>query len=358
MELIPRTLYNYESSPEPSDPFYFGPRTPECHFQDAFVTNTLNGSRSPAFSEGAGSVVNAWSNSENMMFGDQMHMFAPVPQYLPQHTAYHGHVRSTSSQSQPDMYASLDTQQPSPDASQQFLGVPNDVFLSEEKAITPPPPIVPAPLPTPPASIERSTHNCTSFAFQILNSLYTPPETRHFGAFTSATDGSPTLESVLSANKAAVERLYALLNCDCTYDPHFSAVIDLSITKILSWYQDIARVHCQRRFSSSEIKTEPLPQQAIGPGSLESEAESTYRTNIVLSELPKIEKLIDRFSKRYCRAGNEAETGIGSGVYLSMEASLRVSVRETFKITMSAAPEAIRRQMASRTKNRMRVNTV
>src|SRR4051794_7939031 len=40
MELIPRTTsYAYESSPEPTDPFFFGPSTPEYHYQDAFMGN-------------------------------------------------------------------------------------------------------------------------------------------------------------------------------------------------------------------------------------------------------------------------------------------------------------------------------
>jgi len=43
---------------------------------------------------------------------------------------------------------------------------------------------------------------------------------------------------------------------------------------------------------------------------------------------------------------------------VAMEASLRTRVRDTFKITMSVAPENVKRQMASRTQGRLRVHTV
>jgi hypothetical protein len=71
-----------------------------------------------------------------------------------------------------------------------------------------------------------------------------------------------------------------------------------------------------------------------------------------------VEKLIDKFSERYCNPAGIAETGIDCGVYVAMEASLRSCVRETFRIIMAAAPENVKRQIASRTQNRLRVNTV
>jgi hypothetical protein len=91
---------------------------------------------------------------------------------------------------------------------------------------------------------------------------------------------------------------------------------------------------------------------------LDSEHEHTYRTNHILAELCRVEKLIDKFSERYCNAANTAETGIECGVYVAMEGSLRSRVRDTFRITMSGAPENVKRHMATRTQSRLRVNTV
>ncbi|USP74462.1 hypothetical protein yc1106_01736 [Curvularia clavata] len=363
-DLIPRTTsHAYESSPEPTDPFFFGPSTPEFNYQDGFIANTFSGSRSPACSEGAVSLVSAWPNDEHMMYGNQTDVLVPLPQQLSQqHTPVHGHAPPTSMRSQSEIYPSLHAQHPSPNTSQQFLGMPHNMFASQEKALDSSSPML-APLPTPPASASSSGHDCTLSAFQTLNNLYAPPALQApAGSFTSTTDGSPSLESILSTNKAAVDNLYALLNCDCTSNPHFSATISLTITKILSWFQAIARAHDHHR--SLPLSLETQMEIYTQPRALDTEAECAHRTNLVLAELCRIEKLIDKFAERYCRhgstCGGPAELDIKSGVHLSMEASLRTRVRDTFRITMAVAPESVKRRMASSrtTHSRVRVNTV
>ena len=93
----------------------------------------------------------------------------------------------------------------------------------------------------------------------------------------------------------------------------------------------------------------------LGDFKLEAEDEETFRTQIILGELRKVEKLIDMFSECYCNASND---GIDSGVYASLESLLRTRVRDTFKVTMRTAPIEVKRQVASRSQNRTRVNTL
>ena len=241
MDLLPRTTsYTYESSPEPTDPFYFGPRTPEYHYQDAFVGNTFDGIQSSRSSEGISSHSNVWPSGEQMLFAHQAEMFAPVPQYPPSHAAFHGHARSTSVQSQPEMLASLDPTQTSAAFGHQFLDVLGPDNANQEKIMASPPPMISSALPTPPASHILMRHDCTQFAFQILCSLYAPPETQSAAGDFNSLDSLPTSGSVLSTNTAAVDRLYTLLSCECSSNPHYSATINLIIVKILSWYQAIA----------------------------------------------------------------------------------------------------------------------
>ncbi|KAI4917458.1 hypothetical protein J4E85_009977 [Alternaria conjuncta] len=361
MDLLPRTaLYKYESSPEPTDPFYFGPRTPEYHYQDAFIGDTFSSSHSSVGSEGANSRVNAWPNDEQMLYTNNTEMFAPVPQYPPPATAFHGHVhvRSTSVSSQPDMVASLGRTQTPAAISHQFQGMPVSHDTQQEKIMASPPPMASAPLPTPPDSNIFLRHDCTQFAFQILCSLYMPPENQPTAGDFSSLDGLPSSGSVLPTNVAAVDNLYTLLSCDCSSNPHFSATVNLAIMKILSWYQAMAGGDQQGDSYPIETYMKTLPYQQNLRGALDSEQEQVYQTNLILAELCRIEKLVDKFSERYCNAANTAETGIDCAVYVAMEASLRTRVRDTFKITMSVAPENVKRQMASRTQSRLRVNTV
>jgi hypothetical protein len=338
--------------------FYFGPRTPEYHYQDAFVGNTFDGSQSSRSSEGISSHSNVWPSGEQMLFTHQAEMFAPVPQYPPSHTAFHGHARSTSVQSQPKMLASLGRTQTSAAFGNQFLDVLGPDDANQEKMMASPPPMISSPLPTPPASHILMRHDCTQFAFQILCSLYAPPETQSAAGDFNSLDSLPTSGSVLSTNTAAVDRLYTLLSCECSSNPHYSATINLIIMKILSWYQTIAGSTQQDECYSMETHVDALGPRRMFNGLLSSEHEHTYQSNHILAELCRVEKLIDRFSERYCNPANAAETGIHCGVYVAMENSLRSCVRDTFRITMSAAPENVKRQMASRTQSCLRINTV
>jgi hypothetical protein len=357
-DMIPRTsAYTSESSPEPTDPFFFGPATPEYHYQDAFMSTGFDGSQSPASYSEAGSLVSGWSNDDQLMFGSPADMLTPIPQFPTTAPSFHGHVRSTSLHSQQEMFSPMDSLSSPMLSSQPFFPLSDPMFTQDKMAHSPP--MMPAPLPTPPASATLN-HDCTQFAFQTLNSLYAPPSSQpSANDFNGTSDGLPTLDAVLSTNKAAVDKLYVLLGCPCSNNPHFSTTIAFTVTKILSWYQAIAGVHDQ---DDSSINTTmeaftPTPI-SMGDFRLEVEDEDTFRTQLVLGELRKVEKLIDKFSERYCKTANSAETGIEGGVYSALEQLLRTRVRDTFKVTMRTAPEDVKRQVASRSQSRVRFNTL
>jgi hypothetical protein len=357
-DMIPRTTaYHSESSPEPTDPFFFGPSTPQYHYQDNFMPNGIPGSQSPAYSDGNGSFANGWASDDHLMFGHQAEMYAPVPQYVPPQPSFTGHSRATSVQSQPEMFAPMESVQAPQIASPEFFGMSEPMYAQQEKMMASPPPMISAtPLPTPPSSATQSTHDCTQFAFQTLNSLYAPPGSQPSGGdFNGTINGLPTLDSVLSTNKATVDKLYILLGCPCSSNPHFSTTIAFTVIKLLSWYQAIAGVNQQDEVSPLEAQMEAFTHTQLSHGAFTPEHEDTLRTNLVLSELKRIEKLIDKFSERYCKSANPAE----GGVYSALEALLRARVRDTFKITMRSAPENIKRQVAHRSsQNRLRVNTL
>lgn len=361
-DMIPRTAtITAESSPEPTDPFYFGPATPDFHFQDAYMSTHFDGSQSPVYSE-TGSYVNGWSSDEQMMFGNPADMFTPLPSYIPDHTHHSAHVRSTSIHSQPEMYTPLDPFSSSAVSGNQFFSMPEPFFGQQDKILLSPQPVDPAPLPTPPISATTvPNHDCTQYAFQTLNSLYAPPDSQPFvGDFDGSSEGLPTLDAVLSTNKAAVDKLYILLACPCSANPHFSTTIAFTIVKILSWYQAIAGANDLSETTPTVTRMEAFTHTPVSLGQfpLEPEDELAFRFKIVLSELRKVEKLIDKFSERYCKSSISAETGIDGGVYGALEALLRTRVRDTFKVTMHSAPEDVKRQVASRTQNRVRVNTL
>jgi hypothetical protein len=219
--------------------------------------------------------------------------------------------------------------------------------------MTSPQPMAPAPLPTPPVTATVQNHDCTQFAFQTLNSLCSPPASQPSASdFNGNSNGLPTLETVLSTNKSAVDKLFVLLGCPCASNPHFSTTIAFTIMKILAWYQAVAGANHGTAESPLHLQMEAFATNPVASGE-----EDTVRTQLVLGELRRVEKLIDKFQERYCKTANPAETGIEGGVYSSLESLLRTRVRDTFKLTMKVAPEEIKRQVASR-QNRARTNTI
>ncbi|KAF1968339.1 Zn-II 2Cys6 regulatory protein [Bimuria novae-zelandiae CBS 107.79] len=358
-DMIPRTTsYTTESSPEPTDPFFFGPATPEYHFQDAYMPNAFDGSQSP-FSE-TSSFINGWSNDDHLMFTSPSDMFTSMPPFST--SPYASHVRSSSVHSQPEMFAPMEGIN-SPLSSPTFFGMaePHGLpMFGNDKMTVSPPAMAQAPLPTPPGSATTSNHDCTQFAFQTLNSLYSPPASQPTAEdFNGSSNGLPTLDTVISTNKSAVDKLFVLLGCPCSSNPHFSTTIAFTIVKILSWYQAIS---CA---SQSEVDSPITRMEAFShsPMSMSDyspmgESDDSYRAQLVLTELRKVEKLIDKFSERYTKNANLAESGIDGGVYSALESLLRTRVRDTFKVTMRNAPEDVKRQVASRSHNRSRTHTL
>ena len=222
--------------------------------------------------------------------------------------------------------------------------------------ITSPPAMVPSPLPTPSAAVTLHDHNCTQFAFQTLNSLYTPPaSTPWLGESNCTSDHRRPLDVGISTNKAAVDKLFILLECPCSSNPHFSTTIAVAVLKILSSYHSMA--------STDEPKAKENAHMSVSAHRSSPprrpQDQNSIRTQKVLGELRKVEKLIDKFSDRYCHATNQTSVTSDGNVYNALEQQLRTQVRDTFKATMKTAPEDIRRQIASRSShNRIRVNTM
>jgi hypothetical protein len=233
------------------------------------------------------------------------------------------------------------------------------MFTPQDKIMESPSPTVSGPLPTPPAPDTQQNHDCTRFAFQILNSLYAPADSQRSTSDLNGALGSlPTLDSVLSTNKAALDKLHILLDCACSANPHFSTTIAFTIIKILSWYQAVAGMNQKAQNSPFQTQMEAFTYTPISLGTFRPEHDKTFRTNVILSELRRVEKLIDRFAKRYCKTANPAEIGIEGNVYGALETLLRTRVRDTFKITMRTAPENIKRQLAASGHSRARVHTL
>lgn len=326
------------------------------------MANGFMGGQSPDFSDG--SLVSGWSNEEQVAFGAAADIFTTMPQYLTSHATYGGHVRSDSAHSRTEVFPPVEAFYSPPIGVDPFHSVRDPGTLQQDKMMASPPPMACAPLPTPPLSsthMDTTRHDCTQYVFRTLNHLYAPPQSRPSTAGAQDnTDRSPTWKDILSTTKSSIDELGTLLDCPCSANPLFSTTIACAITKILFWYRSIAGPDDQSNILTGCTRMEPVthtsnPIRKLNP---DTDNKANLRTNTVLSELKRVEKLINKFSMRYFQTANPAETGIESGIYGALEAQLRGQVRDTFQVVMRTAPEEVRRQIAFQSQNRARVHTM
>ncbi|KAI9731501.1 MAG: hypothetical protein M1834_004621 [Cirrosporium novae-zelandiae] len=132
----------------------------------------------------------------------------------------------------------------------------------------------------------------------------------------------PTIDKVLTHNKAALHNAHTLLNCPCPREPHMIIMLSVIISKLLSWYQALGRISI-----ADAQNVAPPSSLTVGEYRLEGDDADRIRVQLVLNELRKIEKLVEGFSDRFCSGGEaDAETG---NVYMALGGFLKRRLLET-----------------------------
>jgi len=181
-------------------------------------------------------------------------------------------------------------------------------------------------LPSPASSAaDIYSHDCMNLAKTTLNNLSLQPPTTSTSGYPSL----PTVDQALTINKTAIENLFVLLCCPCPHDPHLPFIVAVIGSKVLAWYQAVARASTtmptnpSSRFANTETAAHmPL---TLGAYKLDGEYEEKMKVQLVLGELRKVEVLVGKFGERFC-TGIE---GDGNGVYSALETFLRSRLRET-----------------------------
>lgn len=185
-----------------------------------------------------------------------------------------------------------------------------------------------SPFSTPPNETQHQ-NRCTNLAFSTLNNLYLQ-SISHTSLASSSESYLPTFDQVLMNNKIAIDHVYTLLNCPCPPDPHQALLCALLSSKVLAWYQAIARV----RPSSSNPCAEVVIDTPItfGAFQLDGEEEERMKAQLVLSELKKVAKLVEMFTERFCKAEEaDRDPERDGAIYPALKAFLRSRLRTTVK---------------------------
>lgn len=335
------TAFTAATMPSHLDAFAFMPSNPEYYHQDTYMANRIEDYQQPYPSSGP------WYSDTALMVQSSPEQYSNAPTNpLMQQSSCQSQL--TTFPAQPELF--LPSQghiHLSPMSSPQHYSLSTGARHPEE------------PLPSaamelrhpslsPPLSSPGPEHDCTKQAFGILNGLYSFPDLATSDSTpTSITPANEsTSNTILSVIEDAVTQTFHLLACPCTGNPHFSTTISFTINKILSLLETVASSH---QFSTILLH-DPMTSELTSARA--AEISSWRHSQHILSQLRKIEMLIDGFQEKYCKTDSnnetcqqEDETGYTNGVYVTLEASLRASVRETFRIVMRYAPAEVTRQV-------------
>ncbi len=165
---------------------------------------------------------------------------------------------------------------------------------------------------TPPPEPRRC---CLTVALELLSQLFPNAPTACTLAGSQATTCTvPTMESVISENKQIIEAASKVLDCPCSQDEYLLAIISLVVFKIMAWYAAAAGeksvmdhgVSANNPFVARPERQNPVAfgehvlhlPTTIGNYCVDGHDRSRMAAQLVLSELHRVQRLVNVISKR------------------------------------------------------------
>ncbi|KAF4336140.1 fusarubin cluster-transcription factor [Fusarium beomiforme] len=142
----------------------------------------------------------------------------------------------------------------------------------------------------------KHSHDCEALALKLLRSLHCNPNTdqntckQPSPSPPNQTCSTPSIDTVLSINKAALTNLIPLLKCHCARNPHIAMLHSAILSKVIFWY----RVAVTARYHADGVELRPMKIQ-LGMLDLDDEDQATLQRTVVLRELRKAEKVMETF---------------------------------------------------------------
>ena len=165
---------------------------------------------------------------------------------------------------------------------------------------------------TPPPEPRRC---CMSVAMDLLMQLFpNAPTACTMPGNQPATCKVPTMDSVISENKRIIEAITKLLDCPCSQDEYLLAIVSLVAFKIMAWYSAAAGDKSLMESGMSANNPFVARPEQMGPSSfgehvlqvpmtignycVEGNDRSRMAAQLVLSELHRVQRLVNSISKR------------------------------------------------------------
>ncbi|KAF4446286.1 fusarubin cluster-transcription factor [Fusarium austroafricanum] len=144
----------------------------------------------------------------------------------------------------------------------------------------------------------KPSHDCEALALRVLRLLHcnTSMDQNNYKQspnniiLPNQACSTPSIDAVLSVNKAALADLIPLLKCACARNPHIAMLHSAILSKVIFWY----RIAVTARYHSEGVELRPMKIQ-LGMLDLDDEDQATLQRTVMLRELRKAEKVMETF---------------------------------------------------------------
>lgn len=145
------------------------------------------------------------------------------------------------------------------------------------------------------------SHDCEALALRLLRSLQCNDQTTELCQQSHRNQPAcpmPSIDTVLSVNKAALANLIPLLKCSCAQSPHIAMLHSAILSKVIFWY----KIAVTARYQTDGVVLQPIKIQ-LGVLDLDDEDQATLQRTVLLRELRKAEKVMETFDSSYTGDG-------------------------------------------------------
>ncbi|KAL4984863.1 aflatoxin regulatory protein-domain-containing protein [Aspergillus falconensis] len=184
-------------------------------------------------------------------------------------------------------------------------------------------PLLPTPAISDPISVDTSdtisnhAKSCLTTVLDVFRDVFVNAPTPCKNAAGQQAPGStPTIQSVVTDNREAIDTLSAIMDCPCSHDGYILPVVSLAVLKVMGSYIAAARgqipapddtrewgkdtsMHTGRAkqpfFFDEELPRSPCP---TGIYSIEGRNQNRMAAQLVLSELHRVQRLVNVLASR------------------------------------------------------------
>lgn len=177
-------------------------------------------------------------------------------------------------------------------------------FLFEEEFSSLPNESLPATHPNPTdsthckASPDDSSSSCLVKALDLFRQLLPPDFATCTRTHSPCRDQGFTTETIVATNAKTVDAITHMLHCLCAHDDFLLVMVSMAAFKVMTWYAAAAR----------GLSPDPKRDDVAAAGSL-TEDPGRLTAQSVLSELHRVQKLVNALSAKFKRYQPEESTG-------------------------------------------------